>query len=736
MKKNYFLCGIIEGYYGRPWSLNQRKILFETCLRFGLNAYVYAPKDDAKHRSRWRDLYTNDELNELRQLIHIAKQCEIYFIYALSPGLDISYSSEKDLLALKRKFDQLSSVGCEHWSLLFDDIENEMSQEDKNNFPSFAHAHVSLTNQLYEYLKKPNIFLFCPTVYCSRMAVPSLDKSSYLQTIGDDLHPDIDIFWTGPKVVSRQITISHILSVNNLLKRCVTIWDNLNANDYDQRRLCMGPFSGRSLNLSSHICGILSNPNCEFELNFVPLNTLSQWFQSIKLNEKHRQYDNDENDTFRLEIYQVDKALNQSLIDWLPEFNKIKSANYSQEIIKIDNSPEEMNPKGASSSSLSLINDEDSQDSINENQMYSSSSKTHKMECDQNSIHYDLTIDDIRLLVELFYLPYQHGPNVQQIFMEFYWLRYNYNPHQNLDEWRCRAQLFHNNAKNISRLLEKLIKIQNRALLYDVYNYINDMNSTIILCSKYLHWIDDDQKRSLVFMSGDIEPWSKRGGIAGDFLDILPLGDFQSLIKSDLNSLSNTFIIRAMTSNDQSSIYDLCSTVCYQDDLSHLLNQHSHILADKIIGGYVSSSLNNNNLCFVIENDQDKICGFLLTINESEKYDKYIQTKWIEQLHEKYPDVDQNFFELIECPQWIYDRYSVRIQIFIDSTMNKNNIYYLGTKLMKILIKNLSQQGFRGCHTLVDERFTLLHKFYLNLGFIDIPIIDQNNQNILLGKQF
>ncbi len=28
-----------------------------SCLRFGLNTYVYAPKDDAKHRSRWRDLY-------------------------------------------------------------------------------------------------------------------------------------------------------------------------------------------------------------------------------------------------------------------------------------------------------------------------------------------------------------------------------------------------------------------------------------------------------------------------------------------------------------------------------------------------------------------------------------------------------------------------------------------------------------------------------------------------------
>jgi protein O-GlcNAcase/histone acetyltransferase len=38
-----------------------------------------------------------------------------------------------------------------------------MSQQDKDQFNSFAHAQVSVTNQLYQYLNKPNIFIFCPT---------------------------------------------------------------------------------------------------------------------------------------------------------------------------------------------------------------------------------------------------------------------------------------------------------------------------------------------------------------------------------------------------------------------------------------------------------------------------------------------------------------------------------------------------------------------------------------------
>ncbi|CAF4938467.1 unnamed protein product, partial [Rotaria sp. Silwood2] len=104
-----------------------------------------------------------------------AKQIGIHFVYALSPGLDITYSSEKDLTALKLKFHQLSTIGCENWALLFDDIENDMSQQDKDIYPSFAHAHLDLTNKLYDYLNKPNIFLFCPTDYCSRMAKPSIE---------------------------------------------------------------------------------------------------------------------------------------------------------------------------------------------------------------------------------------------------------------------------------------------------------------------------------------------------------------------------------------------------------------------------------------------------------------------------------------------------------------------------------------------------------------------------------
>ncbi len=44
--------------------------------------------------------------------------------------------------------------------------------------------------------------------------------------------------------------------------------------------------------------------------------------------------------------------------------------------------------------------------------------------------------------------------------------------------------------------------------------------------------------------------------------------------------------------------------------------------------------------------------------------------------------------------QWIYDRYPVRIQLFIDLTIKTDNSYFIGNKLMKIIIDNLIKRGF------------------------------------------
>lgn len=127
---------------------------------------------------------------QLTTLISAAKEHGIELIYAISPGLDITFSNQKEVSTLKRKLDQVtltmsqintivsvlfwftllisvsfqvSHFGCKSFALLFDDIDHNMCPADKEVFSSFAHAQVSITNEIFQYLGEPDIFLFCPT---------------------------------------------------------------------------------------------------------------------------------------------------------------------------------------------------------------------------------------------------------------------------------------------------------------------------------------------------------------------------------------------------------------------------------------------------------------------------------------------------------------------------------------------------------------------------------------------
>lgn len=80
--------------------------------------------------------------------------------------------------------------------------------------------------------------------------------------------------------MSKDITVESIEEVSKILKRAPVIWDNIHANDYDQKRLFLGPYKGRSTELIPRLKGVLTNPNCEFESNFVAIHTLATWYKS------------------------------------------------------------------------------------------------------------------------------------------------------------------------------------------------------------------------------------------------------------------------------------------------------------------------------------------------------------------------------------------------------------------------------------------------------------------------
>jgi protein O-GlcNAcase/histone acetyltransferase len=275
-----FLCGVIEGFYGPPWSLAERVELFDRMAAWGLNTYLYAPKDDLKHRAIWRELYNSAEAEQISHLIKAARRLNLRFIYALSPGLDIRYAAERELTDLQRRFEQLLALGCEHFALLFDDIPDDLEPSDIKRFGSLASAQCHIANTIFEWTRQRALrgrFLFCPTAYCGRMAQRRLGGDDYLATIGRDLTSTIDIFWTGPEIISHEITVAHAQELEAVLRRKPLIWDNLHANDYDGRRFFCGPYSGRARELRDHVSGLLLNPNTEFPLNYIPIRTLGDF---------------------------------------------------------------------------------------------------------------------------------------------------------------------------------------------------------------------------------------------------------------------------------------------------------------------------------------------------------------------------------------------------------------------------------------------------------------------------
>ncbi|HYT59884.1 MAG TPA: protein O-GlcNAcase [Haliangiales bacterium] len=282
MDANPFICGVVEGFYGRPWSATQRRQLFAWMKPWGMNTYLYAPKDDLKHRLFWREPYPAKEAEELKGLIRECRGKGLRFIYAIAPGLDLAYSGRNDRTRLRRKANQLIERGCRDFALAFDDIPPVLSKEDAKTFGSVADAQCVVANDFLNHLREqvPDATLcFCPTHYCERMSGP-VRHSDYLKRLGKGLDTSIQIFWTGPEIVSETITVDSICELQRVLRRKPLLWDNLHANDYDLRRIYLGPYSGRPREVRAEVAGILSNPNCEFEANYIPLRTLAMYAQA------------------------------------------------------------------------------------------------------------------------------------------------------------------------------------------------------------------------------------------------------------------------------------------------------------------------------------------------------------------------------------------------------------------------------------------------------------------------
>jgi len=272
---SFSLRGIIEGFYGPPWSHQQRLRLLDFCELYKLNIYVYAPKDDPFHRERWREPYAGKLLREFRQLVDAAARHGVRFCFAISPGLSMRYSSRADLTALCRKIDAMREMGVDSFALCMDDIPGELHHaQDRRAFASLGDAHAHVTNRLREYLDRaaPNTqLIFCPTDYTGTKSTP------YLKALGERLRPEVLVFWTGSEVCTPVIDGADADAYGAAIGRPPLIWDNYPVNDYNRNRLLLGPLRSRSADLHEHVSGLIANPMNEGEASKLPLVTVADY---------------------------------------------------------------------------------------------------------------------------------------------------------------------------------------------------------------------------------------------------------------------------------------------------------------------------------------------------------------------------------------------------------------------------------------------------------------------------
>lgn len=245
--------GVVEGFYGAPWSHEVRTSLIDFYGKFKMNSYLYGPKDDPYHSSPyWREPYPEKEAQNIKDLIEASRRNRVDFVWAIHPGKDIKWN-EEDYQNLVNKFNLMYDLGVRHFAVFFDDIEgdgtNPLKQTELLN---------RLTDDFVKAKGDVSPLTVCPTDYSKLWAAPGEDGA--LAIYGRTLYKDIKVFWTGD-VVCSDLTPSTLEFINSRIKRPAYYWWNYPVTDYVRHILMQGPVYGLDTSLTSNeVCGVISNP--------------------------------------------------------------------------------------------------------------------------------------------------------------------------------------------------------------------------------------------------------------------------------------------------------------------------------------------------------------------------------------------------------------------------------------------------------------------------------------------
>ena len=266
--------GSVEGFYGTPWSHQDRISQFKFYGSLKLNTYIYGPKDDPYHSSpNWRKPYPEKDAKQIKELVQEAKNNEIDFTWAIHPGLDIKWN-KTDSLAILNKFELMYDLGVRSFAVFFDDISGEGTKAEKQ-----AQLLNYLQSQFVEKKKDVLPLIMCPTEYNKSWSNPKPD--TYLDILGDKLHHSIHVMWTGDRVID-DVSAADLDWINKRIKRKAYIWWNFPVSDYVRDHLLMGAAYGLDTTIKNDLSGFVSNPMERAEASKVALFSVALYSWNLK----------------------------------------------------------------------------------------------------------------------------------------------------------------------------------------------------------------------------------------------------------------------------------------------------------------------------------------------------------------------------------------------------------------------------------------------------------------------
>ncbi|MFE7182466.1 beta-N-acetylglucosaminidase domain-containing protein [Streptomyces erythrochromogenes] len=274
--------GITEGFYGQPWTEEQRLAQLDFMGRTKQNRLLIASGDDQYRTTGWREDYPKERQQEFRTLAERARANRVVLAWAVSPGQSMCLSSSADRAALARKVDSMWDLGFRAFQVQFQDVSytewgcRADVQQYGRGAEAAAKAHAEVANELSAHLASrypgaPALSLL-PTEYYQEGA------TAYRTALARGLDARVEVAWTGVGVVPRTITGRELAGARSALgQQPLITMDNYPVNDWDPGRIFLGPYAGREPAVAGGSAALLSNAMQQPILSRIPLFTAADF---------------------------------------------------------------------------------------------------------------------------------------------------------------------------------------------------------------------------------------------------------------------------------------------------------------------------------------------------------------------------------------------------------------------------------------------------------------------------